>query len=83
MIVLHGRIFSSCWATVLGAIDPFLSLAMVKSVLSVELGFDAFGLPYFSSSPLSSAILSRPTLSRSIVAGEISKRLKVDDPILV
>lgn len=83
VMVLHGRIFSSCWATVLGAIDPFLNLAMLKSVLSVESGFETLDLFYFSSSPLSREILSRSTLSRSIVAGAISKRLKIDDPILV
>ena len=80
-MVLHGRIFSSCCATVLGAIDPFLSLAMVKSVLpgeSGESGFEAFDHPHFSSSPLVGAILSGP-----IVTGEISNRLKIDDPVLV
>ena len=80
-MVLHGRIFSSCCATVLGAIDLFLSLAMVKSVLpsaSDESGFEAFDYPHFSSSPISGAILSGP-----IVTGEISNRLKVGDPVLV
>ena len=88
VMVLHGRIFSSCWATVLGAIDPFLSLAMVESVLSVESGFEALNSVYFSSSPsgseiLSPAILSGSILSGSIVAEAISKRLKIDHPILV
>ena len=78
VMVLHGRIFSSCWATVLGAIDPFLSLAMMKNVLSVESGFEALNSLHFSSSPSVGEILSG-----SIVAKAISKWLKVSHPILV